>query len=76
MMPKYFRTEDKKKGNCYGGIARLQTAIRDLRSSTKNLLWVNAGDFYQGTVWYSHFKWTVVARNGALLFIFIFYKHK
>ena len=27
-----------------------------------NVLWLNAGDFYQGTVWYSHFKWRVVTR--------------
>ena len=57
-----FRTEDKEAGKCYGGIARLQTAVKELRSSCENLLWVNAGDFCQGTVWYSHFKWTVVAR--------------
>ena len=41
--------------------------MKELRSQSKNLLWVNAGDFYQGTVWYSHFKWRVVARFNNLL---------
>ena len=54
-----FRDEDKQKGKCFGGIARLQTAVKKLRASDKNVLWLNAGDFYQGTVWYSHFKWKV-----------------
>ena len=53
------RDEDKQKGKCFGGIARLQTAVKKLRASDKNVLWLNAGDFYQGTVWYSHFKWKV-----------------
>ena len=57
-----FRDEDKQKGKCFGGIARLQTAVKKLRASDKNVLWLNAGDFYQGTVWYSHFKWKVVSR--------------
>ena len=55
------RDEDKQKGKCFGGIARLQTAVKKLRASDKNVLWLNAGDFYQGTVWYSHFKWKVRA---------------
>lgn len=61
------RLEDKERGKCFGGIARLQTAIKKLRALEKNVLCVNAGDFYQGTVWYSHFKWTVVSRFNNLL---------
>lgn len=38
-----------------------------MKSSDQNVLWLNAGDFYQGTVWYSHFKWRVVARFNNLL---------
>ena len=61
------RPQDKKRGKCFGGIARLQTAIKRLRAGEKNVLVVNAGDFYQGTVWYSHFKWKVVSRFNNLL---------
>ena len=61
------RIEDKRDGKCFGGVARLQTAIKNLKTSNKNVLWVSAGDFYQGTVWYSHFKWRVVARFNNLL---------
>lgn len=63
----HFRDEDKRRGKCFGGIARLKTAIKTLKSSDQNVLWLNAGDFYQGTVWYSHFKWRVVARFNNLL---------
>ena len=61
------RIDDKREGKCFGGVARLQTAIKNLKTSNKNVLWVSAGDFYQGTVWYSHFKWRVVARFNNLL---------
>jgi len=61
------RQEDKRRGKCFGGIARLQTALKQLRTSGSNALCVNAGDFYQGTVWYSHFKWKVVSKFNNLL---------
>ena len=61
------RDEDKQKGKCFGGIARLQTAVKKLRASDKNVLWLNAGDFYQGTVWYTQFKWRVVSLFNNLL---------
>jgi 5'-nucleotidase len=41
--------------------------VRKERAEGGNVVWLNAGDFYQGTVWYSHFKWRVVARFNNLL---------
>jgi len=61
------RLQDKERGRCYGGLARLQTAVQELRNSKNNTLWVNAGDFFQGTVWYSHFKWKIVSHFNKLL---------
>jgi len=61
------RIEDKERGKCYGGIARLYTAVQDMKKNNENTLWLNAGDFYQGTVWYSHFKWKVISRFNNLL---------
>jgi len=61
------RLADKDRGKCFGGVARLATAVKKEKESGKNILWLNAGDFYQGTVWYSHFKWRVVARFNSLL---------
>ena len=56
------RPAERDRGKCFGGIARLHRAVALERERGGNVLWLNAGDFYQGTVWYSHFKWTVVTR--------------
>ena len=41
------RVKDKSKGECYGGLARMYTAVKDVRKQEDNVLWLNAGDFYQ-----------------------------
>lgn len=46
---------------CFGGIARLSQTVKDLRAKDPNSIFVNGGDFYQGTSWYTLFKWKVVA---------------
>ncbi|GFT76747.1 apyrase, partial [Nephila pilipes] len=35
--------------------------IREIRSSRDNVLFLNGGDFYQGTVWYTLHRWQIVA---------------
>ena len=63
------REKDKAKGKCYGGLARLFTAVKDLRDVEENSLWLNGGDFYQGTVWYTQFKWSLISKfNNRLNF--------
>ena len=42
-------------------------AVNDLKENSTNVVWVNAGDFYQGTVWYTQFKWSVVSKFNNLL---------
>uniref|UniRef100_A0A0K8RAN6 5'-nucleotidase n=1 Tax=Ixodes ricinus TaxID=34613 RepID=A0A0K8RAN6_IXORI len=49
------------KKECYGGIARIVTKVRELKESEENTLFFNAGDFYQGTVWYTVLKYEIVA---------------
>lgn len=61
------RVEDKERGRCFGGLARLYTAVNQFRGNKNSTVWLNAGDFFQGTVWYSHFKWKVVAKFNRLL---------
>ena len=56
-----------EKGECFGGVARLKKRVDDLKSKHDNVLFVNGGDFYQGTIWYTKFKWEVVAKFGNLL---------
>ncbi|XP_065338966.1 snake venom 5'-nucleotidase-like [Cloeon dipterum] len=46
---------------CFGGFARVSQVVKDVRSAEKNVLFLNAGDTYQGTTWYTVHKWRVVA---------------
>merc|ERR1711892_1335620 len=59
--------KDKAKGKCYGGLARMYSAVKDIRSKEDNVIWLNAGDFYQGTVWYTQFKWNLVSELNNML---------
>lgn len=53
--------EKRKKGKCFGGVARIAYQVRRLKKAAKNVLFVNAGDFYQGTLWYSILKHKIVS---------------
>ncbi|XP_060092644.1 5'-nucleotidase [Heteronotia binoei] len=47
--------------DCYGGVARRATKIQQIRDTHSHVLLLDAGDQYQGTVWFSYFKgWEVV----------------
>ncbi|WP_395774798.1 5'-nucleotidase C-terminal domain-containing protein [Agrobacterium pusense] len=57
--------EEEGKNECFGGAARLLTAInqtRDaLKTGGKNVLLLNAGDNFQGSLFYTTYKGTVEA---------------
>ena len=38
-----------------------------MQKAEPNSIFVNGGDFYQGTAWYTLFKWTVVAPFANML---------
>jgi len=61
------KPKDKRKGACYGGVGRLHAAVSDIKDKEDNVLWINAGDFFQGTIWYSHYKWRVASLFNNLL---------
>uniref|UniRef100_A0A0B8RXZ9 Snake venom 5'-nucleotidase n=1 Tax=Philothamnus irregularis TaxID=1899461 RepID=A0A0B8RXZ9_9SAUR len=42
--------------DCYGGVARRATKIQEIRATHRNVLLLDAGDQYQGTIWFSYFK--------------------
>uniref|UniRef100_U5EQR9 Apyrase n=1 Tax=Corethrella appendiculata TaxID=1370023 RepID=U5EQR9_9DIPT len=44
---------------CIAGFARVATTIKKLLNDNKNSIYLNAGDNYQGTLWYSLLKWNV-----------------
>ncbi|XP_047349466.1 protein 5NUC-like [Vespa velutina] len=54
--------QDTATGNCYGGFARIATLIRQARNSSIPTLFLNAGDTYQGSVWFNIYKWKIVAK--------------
>ena len=45
------KAKDAAAGNCFGGLARMHRAVSDIRSREESVLWLNAGDFFQGTIW-------------------------
>jgi 5'-nucleotidase len=50
--------EDETAGECFGGAARLVTAARDYRANHEgeNVLFLNGGDNFQGTLFYTTYK--------------------
>ncbi|MBD3664267.1 bifunctional metallophosphatase/5'-nucleotidase [Sulfitobacter aestuariivivens] len=53
--------EDNGEGKCFGGSARLMTAITDARSRTNNSILVDGGDQFQGTLFYTYYKGKLAA---------------
>jgi 5'-nucleotidase len=46
---------------CVGGIARIATVLNRLKEERNNSIFLNAGDNFQGSLWYTMFKWNVTA---------------
>ncbi|KAH6889725.1 Metallo-dependent phosphatase-like protein [Thelonectria olida] len=53
--------EDASKG-CYGGYARIKHTVDQLREDHPENLWLNAGDEFQGTLFYSFYKGEKIAQ--------------
>ena len=56
---------DEAKNACFGGVARLKTAIDARRATAKaageNVLLLNAGDGFQGSIFYTTYKGAVIS---------------
>ena len=49
--------EDNEAGECFGGTARLVNAVRDAKERAgENVLLVDGGDQFQGTLFYTQYK--------------------
>lgn len=57
---------DGQRG-CFGGVARRAARVAAEREAQRNVLLLDAGDQYQGTVWFSHFKGREAVRFMNLL---------
>lgn len=53
--------EDNAEGKCFGGSARLVTAVNDARGRAKNSILVDGGDQFQGSLFYTYYKGKVAA---------------
>ncbi|KAL1781750.1 hypothetical protein HispidOSU_010282 [Sigmodon hispidus] len=58
-------SEDSTKclnaSQCVGGVARLYTKVQQIRKEEPNVLLLDAGDQYQGTIWFTVYKGLEVA---------------
>ena len=53
--------ESNAEGSCFGGSARLATAIAAARASSPNSILVDGGDQFQGTLFYTYYKGALAA---------------
>ena len=53
--------EDNAEGKCFGGSARLVTAIEAARARSDNSILVDGGDQFQGTLFYTYYKGKLAA---------------
>ncbi|XP_061379083.1 protein 5NUC-like isoform X6 [Danaus plexippus] len=59
-------TLDREAGKCYGGFPRVATVVKEARRKAASgegppVLYLNAGDTYTGTAWFTIYKWKVAA---------------
>lgn len=54
--------EDPSRG-CYGGYARVSTVINEIRPTLNSSLFLNAGDEFQGTLFYSYYGGEKIAET-------------
>ncbi len=49
-------------GTCYGGVARIHALVQKLRNEAgRNLLFLDAGDYFQGTLWFHYYSGNATA---------------
>ena len=53
--------EDNAAGECFGGSARLITALDDAKARLDNYILVDGGDQFQGTLFYTYYKGQLAA---------------
>lgn len=53
--------EDNSEGKCFGGYARMVTAVAEARTRNPDALLVDGGDQFQGSLFYTYYKGEVAA---------------
>jgi 5'-nucleotidase len=49
-------TCDPNKEACFGGVARIATAVKEVRSKEENVVFVDGADRFTGTIWSEVYK--------------------
>ncbi|WP_127145330.1 bifunctional metallophosphatase/5'-nucleotidase [Pelagibacterium montanilacus] len=59
--------ETDAAGECFGGIARVKTAVDDRRAALEgeNVVLVDAGDWFQGSLFYTQYRSEIVAEFSS-----------
>lgn len=55
------KSQDNIDGKCFGGSARLVTAINEARARNENNILVDGGDQFQGSLFYTYYKGKMTA---------------
>ncbi|RUS75680.1 hypothetical protein EGW08_016546 [Elysia chlorotica] len=58
---------DSEQGKCFGGVSRLKYMVDKLRAESPNTILLDAGDQYQGTLWFYHFGGWIVSHFMNLI---------
>nr|ABS30897.1 5'-nucleotidase/putative apyrase isoform 2 precursor [Ornithodoros kalahariensis] len=53
--------KDGNTDHCVAGVTRLATLVKEMKERHPNALFMNAGDFFQGSVWYTVLKDRIVS---------------
>ncbi|ORZ34282.1 Metallo-dependent phosphatase-like protein [Catenaria anguillulae PL171] len=53
--------KNRAEKKCYGGIARIKTIVDQIRATEPNTYMVDAGDEFQGTLFYSYYRGNITA---------------
>ncbi|XP_033099228.1 snake venom 5'-nucleotidase-like [Anneissia japonica] len=53
--------EEDAGNECFGGVARRVTKVNEIRSQRDNVLLLDAGDQFQGTMWFYYYKGTATS---------------
>ena len=59
--------ESANAGDCFGGVARIQTAVKQTREDVENVLFLDAGDQFSGTSWFQYYEGDAAAHFMNLL---------
>uniref|UniRef100_A0A1L8DPM1 5'-nucleotidase n=2 Tax=Nyssomyia neivai TaxID=330878 RepID=A0A1L8DPM1_9DIPT len=61
------RQQEELDSKCYGGFARVSTIVNKFRKENDNVLFLNAGDTYTGTPWFTLYKDTISSEMMNIL---------